>query len=298
MDFRHLEVFAAIAQYKNFSKAAEHLFLSQSTISIHLKNLEKELDSRLIERSTKQVKLTAEGETFYEYAKRLIETRDNALLALNRPINSFIRLGASTIPSGYLLPPLLSEFHKSNPEIFFDIKQSDSMKIINSVAENSIELGLVGAKADIKECEFTPFCQDKLVIATPANEKYLALKKDNNCIENLMHCPIIMREEGSGTKKAADIYMHKANINPEELNIVAKLNDLEAIKKMICGGLGISITSGFAVEEMEKQGLLLTFPLNSDISRQFYLVNRKNIKPTVKKFKDFTINFFKNKVIN
>lgn len=295
MDFKHLEVFVAIAEYKSFSKAAEHLYLSQSTISIHLKNLEKYLGKKLINRSTKQVQLTPDGEIFLSYAKRLIETRDSALTALNLPVNSFIQIGASTIPSGYLLPQLLSDFRSHYSDVFFDIKQSDSNDIINKVIEDTVEIGIVGAYNNNKDCIFIPFCNDNLVIATPATSYYLSLKKDNNCISHLLQSPMIMREQGSGTKKAADIYLQKENITYDKLNIVAKINDLESIKQMILNGIGISIISNFAVKTLAEQGQILTFPLNSNIKRQFFIVHKKSklLKPIVKYFIDYTVKYYK-----
>ena len=78
MEFRQLEVFAAVAEQKSFSKAAEQLYLTQSTASSHVKNLEKELGKQLIFRTTKHLQLTEEGQRLLPYVKRILETRDAA----------------------------------------------------------------------------------------------------------------------------------------------------------------------------------------------------------------------------
>ena len=146
MEFRHLEIFLAVAETKSFSKAAKHLFLSQSTVSSHIKNLESELQKPLFIRSTKSVELSPDGCTFLRYANSILEMREAALEALNAPSETILRIGASTIPSGYLLPRLLRGFHDSHPHTFFDIQQGDSGKILEKILDGSLELGFIGKK--------------------------------------------------------------------------------------------------------------------------------------------------------
>ena len=154
MEFRQLEVFVTVAETKSFSKAADYLYLTQSTVSSHIKNLEKEIKKKLFIRSTKSLKLTREGASFLWYARRIIETRDAALENINSTTKHILHLGASTIPSGYLLPKLLAGFRKKYPHICFDIKQGDSTDIQEKIIDGTIELGLVGKKSEAAQCAF------------------------------------------------------------------------------------------------------------------------------------------------
>lgn len=294
MEFRQLEVFTAVAELKSFSKAADSLFLSQSTVSSHIKNLEKELHQKLIIRTTKSLQLTENGVFFLGYARRIIETRDAAVNRLNSPTNSIVHLGASTIPSGYLLPGLLSAFHKKHPSTFFNIIQGDSKEILDKILDGTIELGLVGENCTSSKCTCIPFCSDELVLVTPANPYYLSLKKTNPDISTLLKEPMIVREQGSGTQKAADRFLESLNIRTETLNVVAWNNDLESTKRMIINGLGISILSGLAAKELQQQGQVLTFPLPSRFERKFYITFLKNrtLNIEIQEFIDHVVNFY------
>ena len=286
MEFRHLEIFLAVAETKSFSKAAKHLFLSQSTVSSHIKNLESELQKPLFIRSTKSVELSPDGCTFLRYANSILEMREAALEALNAPSETILRIGASTIPSGYLLPRLLRGFHDSHPHTFFDIQQGDSGEILEKILDGSLELGFIGKKEDTLKCVFLPFCKDDLVLALPANQYYFHLLNQNPPIQEILEEPVILREQGSGTRKAADLYLDSIHLSPENLNVIARTNDLESTKRMIQNGMGISILSKYAVKDLEAQGVILTLPLESGIHRSFYIVYRKD-NPLKSAFQDF-----------
>ena len=116
MEFRQLEAFVATAELKSFSQAAKYLYLSQSTISSHVQNLEDDLGRKLLLRTTKSITLTPEGETFLSYARKIVETKDQAVLSLQQSSKSMLHIGASSIPSGYLLPKIIAGFKEKYPE--------------------------------------------------------------------------------------------------------------------------------------------------------------------------------------
>lgn len=298
MEFRQLEAFAAIAKYKSFSKAAESLFLSQPTVSSHLGSLERDLQKKLVIRTTKNLKLTEEGERFLKYVQRILELKEAALRDLSGDVRDIVTLGASTIPSGYLLPDVLTEFRRENPGIYFQIRQGDSQEIEERVLDGTVELGLTGSICEDRHCVCEKFCSDRMVIAMPSTSEYFALQKEvekQHNLEKIFSKPIIMREIGSGTRKAAEQFLKHQNIREENLHVVARVNDLESIKRMIAGGMGISIMSGFAVEDMIKSGQILVCELDTEIHRDFYLVRRKNmeVKPAVEKFIHFVLDYYR-----
>lgn len=276
MEFRQLEAFAAVADMKSFSLAADALFLSQSTVSTHIKNLEKELQKNLIIRTTKSLQLTSDGILFLEYAKRIIETRDAAIESLNAPSDLTIHLGASTIPSSYLLPPLLSSFRTTHPSVLFNITQSDSSEILSKILDGSIELGIIGEDASSPKCACIPFCSDELVLVTPATPYYQDLKKSEPDLCDLLLEPMLLREQGSGTQKAANRFLDALNIREEDLHVVAKTNNPESIKRMIVNGMGVALLSGLASKDLEEHGLVISYPLPPQFSRKFYIAYLKS----------------------
>lgn len=298
MEFRQLEAFAAIAKYKSFSKAANALYLTQPTISAHLGSLERERQKKLVSRTTKTIQLTQDGEKFLKYVNRILELKEAAVQELAGEEKEIISLGASTIPSGYLLPGLLSEFRRQHPGVFFQIRQGDSCEIEEKVTDGTVELGLVGSSCDLPECICTKFCSDSMVIAMPCTSYYMNLKRQaekTGDIRMFFSEPFIMREIGSGTRKAAGEFLEKMGIREENLNVAARINDIESIKRMIAMGMGISMMSGYAVEDMVNSGQLITYPLDTQIHRKFYLLYRKKRekKPVVDSFIRFVMDFYK-----
>ena len=119
MDFKQLRSFVAVADCGSFTQAAAQLYTSQPTISAHIRQLEEELQQRLFLRTTKSLSITPHGRELYDYAVQVLSLQDR-LLAGWRQGDSVVSLGASTIPSAYLLPDLLARFSVLHPDISFD----------------------------------------------------------------------------------------------------------------------------------------------------------------------------------
>ena len=295
MEFKQLEAFVAVVDYGSFSEAARRLYLTQPTISTHIRSLEEELHSRLILRTTKKTTVTTRGYQLYDSAVRMLEIRNNLLENFTGSQKHMIDLAASTIPSSYLLPELLAGFGTSHPDIYFHSLQTDSEEAIHRVLDGTVDLALVGQNTGDDSCIFTPFCQDTLVVAAPVTERYLKLKEKFAEFREFLHDPIIIREKGSGTKKEMDLFLEKIGVTPSELNVIARMNDLERIKKSIVNGLGISILSARSVTDLEKTKQILLFPLEESVhKRNFYIVYSKKriLKPHVRQFMHYVQNFY------
>ena len=144
MEFKQLEAFVAVVDYGSFSEAARRLYLTQPTISAHIRSLEEELHSKLIIRTTKKTTVTTRGYQLYDSAVRMLEIRNNLLNNFTGAQKHMIDLAASTIPSSYLLPELLAGFGGTHPDIYFHSELSDSMGIIHQVENGRLDFGLVG----------------------------------------------------------------------------------------------------------------------------------------------------------
>lgn len=295
MEFKQLEAFVAVVEYGSFSEAARRLYLTQPTVSSHIRTLEEELHTNLILRTTKKVTVTAHGYQLYDSAIRMLDIRNHLLENFTGSRKQIIDLAASTIPSSYLLPELLAGFGKQYPDVYFHSRQTDSADAANQVLDGSVDLALVGQSSCDKTCTFIPFCQDELVLATPVSDRYLQLKETAVTFQNFINDPIIIREKGSGTKKEMDRFLERVGIESSSLNVIARMNDLESIKKSIVNGLGISILSSRSVTDLEKTKQILLFPLEESAhKRNFYIVYNKNriLKPQVRQFIHYVKNFY------
>ena len=299
MEFKQLEAFVAVVENKSFSEAARQLNLTQPTISAHIQTLEQELNSRLLIRTTKKLTITQRGLQLYDCASNMLNMRKNIIDEFTGHNKKIIDLAVSTIPSSYLLPEILGAFTKQISDIYFHSWQSDSLGAVSRVLDGSVDLALVGNTFDEPDCCFIPFCKDKLVIATPVNDHYLQFEKKSKSgaleFSDFLKEPFIMRETGSGTKKEIDRYLEEHHISDTALHIVGRMNDLEAIRKSVAGGLGISILSACSAKDLADTHQILMFPLNSEKAvRTFYIVYSKNriLKPHVKQFLKFVEGFY------
>lgn len=295
MDFKQLEAFVAVVDYGSFSEAARKLYLTQPTISTHIRSLEEELHTRLIIRTTKKLTITPKGYQLYDSAVRMLDIRNNLFENFTGSKKQIIDLAASTIPSSYLLPELMAGFGRMYPDVYFHSWQTDSAGAISRVLDGSVDLALTGQNTGDDSCIFIPFCQDDMVIATPVNGHYLQLKERPVTFYDFLKDPIIIRERGSGTKKEMDIFLENAGIEPSSLNVVARMNDLESIKKSIVNGLGISILSARSAVDLKKTKQILLFPLEGTAhKRSFYIVCSKNriLKAHVRQFIQYVKNYY------
>ena len=296
MEFKQLEAFVAVVDYGSFSEAARKLYLTQPTISAHVRSLEEELHTKLILRTTKKTTITTRGYQLYDSAVRMLEIRNNLLENFTGVQKHMIDLATSTIPSSYLLPEILAAFGKTHPDIYFHSIQADSAESINRVLDGTVDLALVGQNTRDETCVFLPFCQDELVIATPITNHYLGLQNKSVTFEDFIKDPIIIREKGSGTKKEMDLFLEQIGVTPNDLNVIARMNDLEGIKKSIVNGLGISILSARSAIDLQKTKQILLFPLEESAhKRTFYIVYSKNriLKPHVRQFIQFVKNYYR-----
>ena len=275
-----------VVETGSFSKAAKELYLTQPTVSAHISALEKELKVRLFIRNTKEVTMSDAGQDLYKYAKQMFELECQIAEHFNirgrNSSNHSITIAASTIPAQYLLPDVLMMFKKLYPKEQFKLIETDSSQVVSHIVDGMADVGFTGTVLEKKYCRYIPFYKDKLSIITPNTEKYRALQEDGGDeIFWLKGEHVILREEGSGTRKAAQKQLKKAGIDMGELDIIASIDNQETIKRSVRQGMGVSILSRLATEEEVQEGHMLAFPIpKSDAGRDINLVYNKNTPMT------------------
>ncbi len=278
MDIRALEVFCRIVELKSFSKAADAVYLTQPTVSGHIKGLEDFVGIKLLDRLGREVVPTKAGELLYGYAKQVLALRSQALQALEEykgSLKGHLIIGGSNIPGEYILPALLARFKTRYPEISITLKIADSRDIGRGVLEGAYELGVVGAKFNDGQLEYVELLKDELVLALPAGHMWAA--RPQVALRELLTEPIILREVGSGSRKVLEDALESAGLNSSSLMVVAELGSTEAIRQAVKGGAAISVISLRAIQEDLEWGTIRTVPLEGvRLTRDFYLVYHKN----------------------
>lgn len=263
MNLKQLEAFVRVAETKSFSTAAKMLFLTQPTVSAHISSLERELNTCLLVRNTKGVALSEAGKELYAYAEQMLELEQKIRERFGltgRQSGSVLRIAASTIPAQYLLPDIMARFRKEYPEEQLKLFETDSSGVVDMIRSHKADVGFTGTVLEKGSCTYIPFYQDELVILTPAAEKYRA-RKDADIASWMLEEPVILREEGSGTRKEALRLLAQTGIDITKLNVAAMMENQETIKRSVGSGMGISILSKLAAREEINSGKLLAFPL-------------------------------------
>lgn len=296
MEMKQLESFEAVVRTGSFTKAAQLLYLSQPTVSIHVRQLEEQLGVQLLERSTRGIRLTDKGKDVYQHARDILVLRDRMVTNCSPQPHTILRLGASTIPANYLLPRLLPEFGRQYPDIYFSIRQSNSPDIRQQMIDGLLDLGLVSEVPEEDTLSALPFYRDRMVLITPVTDRYLALDTALPCpIQSLLAEPFILRETPVETPRQADRYLAGLGIDVQFLRVAARVNDQETVKRLVAGGMGISLISEIAARDYVQEKRLLMFELPEDsLARTLYLITPKGTATTsgVKQFTDFVTRFF------
>ena len=297
MDFRQLEVFAKVVEYKNFSRAAEQLFLTQSTVSTHINSLEKKLNIKLFDRRGKNIELTPSGQILYIHAVKILKARHIAMEELKNfagTIDGELLVYSVSIPAVYILPTLLGRFKNHYPNLIISIRQADSRLVIEAILEDVVEVGITGTCIADKNLEFTPFFSDELVLVTPYDYTLGEAKKSNGVyVKDFINERFIIREKNSGTRITFENELDKKGIKFSNFNIVAELGSTEAIINAVKAGVGVSIVSNMAVKDYEKMNYVRAFPIKDlKLSRSFYLVNKnkKTLSPNANAFKKLILS--------
>lgn len=279
MDFRQLEAFVQVVRQGSFSRAAEQLFLTQPTVSSHIKALERELGTQLIIRTTKDALPSEAGVVLYDYAVSMLSTRDSAVEACRSragQCGGTVSLAASTVPYRYVLPAAMAAFRTENPEIRFDLIGSDSAGVVSEVLKGRVELGLCGTETEHPQLAYEAILQDELVVVTPPQEPFLSMQGKGHDVQDFIAFPFVMREAGSGTRREAEAALIRWNVQPQSLRVAAQMDSPDAILTAVGHGLGISIVSQLSCAEDARLGRLCVFRLGREaITRSLYLVYPK-----------------------
>lgn len=294
INLKQLEAFVTTVEHSSFTKAAQTLDLTQSTVSAHISALEENLGVRLIQRgSRRRVQLTQEGRQAFDLAREIL-SRCETLQNLSRTFErNQLSVGASSVPAQYLVPELMSGFLTQYPDSRYVLTRGDSARIQTLLTKGDIRIGFLGAAVDRDRCHYHAIAGDRLVLITANNDFFSQLKRRGTSGRELLTQPMILREETSGTRRALESYLHRCNIPMRSLNLIAQIDNTEAIKSSVERGIGVSVVSELTVREDVAAGRLLSFDLDAGgVFRSIFLSWRKDVMLTdvEEKFVDYVIS--------
>ncbi|WP_059171702.1 LysR family transcriptional regulator [Bacillus sp. FJAT-27445] len=252
MYYDALKTFITLAEVGNFTKTSEFLHISQPSVSLHIKNLEKEFQTELFRRSPKSVQITPTGEILYSRAKQLIAIYEQAkdeILEHHNSVQGKLIIGASFTIGEYILPELLLMVKKDFPELEFQIVIGNTDEIVNYVQVFKVDIGLIEGQTNEKELIVHPLMEDELFIISP-NSHPLA-GKGGVAIKDLQNQAWVTREEGSGTREYLNHFIRSNGLKVKSL---LTISSNQGIKESIIKGLGLSLLSHSVIEREVKHG--------------------------------------------
>jgi len=269
MNFRHLEIFLAVCEAGNMTRAARVLYMTQPSISQAIHELEIYYGVRLFERLNHRLYLTSAGESLGSYARHIINLSEQArhdLADMSR--GGSLRIGASLTIGAYLLPGLVVDFQKQNPEVEVFIRVDNTGVVENFILNDQIDLGLVEGPTYSQHLVERFFCGDDLVfIVSPQHP----LGQQVKCkVQDLEGRAFLVREEGSGTQDIFENAMREAEISYKTTGVY---NNNEAIKQAVSANLGLAIVSKISIEEEVRQGKFIALEVEGiSLKRKFNLI--------------------------
>ena len=289
---KHLETFCKVAELESFSRAGEAVYLTQPTVSGHIASLEQSVGLKLFDRLGRRVALTNGGRIFYRYAKEILKLREearNAIYEFSHLIKGRITIGGSTIPGEYFLPRVMGGFHKEAPGITISLVIADSQEIIDLLLAGEIEVGVVGMRFDGERFDAYPLFHDRVIII--AHPEHVLASRGKVSWDELRTAPLLIRERGSGTRKAFEGYVHGTGLRLDDFTIIAEVGSSTAVKEGVKGGLGLGVISDFAVQEEIGAGKVKELQIRGQgaLKRDFFGVVPKGreLSPPARRFLDF-----------
>jgi DNA-binding transcriptional LysR family regulator len=277
-----LAVFRSVAHQLSFRKAAEELYLTQPAVSLQIKALEEDLGAQLFDRTGSRIALTAAGKTLLNYAEQanaLLIKAEQAVVALRGDHAGHLALGASTTIAQYVLPRLLSDFHREYPRTQLTLISGNTEQIIDAIMQKQIVLGFIEGPPRSRNIKTIPFLHDELVLIVPAAHDWA--ERSFIAGAELITTPLLMRERGSGTRRVIEMALERHGVKPASLNITMELDSTEAIKSAVESGLGAGFVSRWAIAKDARTGKSLRIvPIDGlNIQRDFLLAHHAGLEP-------------------
>lgn len=275
---QQLRILKAVATEKNFTKAAEVLYLSQPSLSKQIKTLEKNLDIILINRESNRISLTENGKVFLQYSERILalcEESCRALIDLKNGDRGSLTVGASQTVGTYLMPRILALFAQNYPQIDLKVQVNSTPIIVDNLLKRKIDIALVGGEIPNKlkkNLTIQNFVEDEISLIISTSHPFAKKKKINK--EDLYYLNFITLNSNSTIRKFIENILIQNQIETNQLKIVMQLNSIEGIKTAVSLGLGAAFVSSSAIEkELELKAVEVLKIENIKITRTLSIIS-------------------------
>jgi DNA-binding transcriptional LysR family regulator len=273
-----LIVFYEVVQLKSFSKAAEALCLTQPGVSNHISQLEVQTGRPLLKREKGTIELTPEGKVIFKYAERIVkitEELEKRIKSMDEEVKPHLNIGTTPTYSKAIMPELLGSFQKAFPQVMIKLDTGSSEEMEKTLLPGHNDIVIVANPTLTKKLHAIPFLKEELVLIT--SKDHILSKKESISLREIKDYPLILREEGSATRKVVLSALKSMRITP---SVLIEVKSTDFIKEWVSKGKGISVLIKRSILEDEKPHLKiipLAPPLLLEISILFLKSMKYNI---------------------
>jgi len=276
MEMNQLEFFRKVVEEGSFSKAAERVYRTQPAVSIAIRRLEEEIGAPLFERSQKTPALTDVGQVVYDYAKRILSLRDQALdgvAELKSLKRGRVRIGANESTSNYLLPQLILDYRKHYPNVRVEVFGHSSDQLAREVLDGNVDFALMAFDPVDSDLESFPVLKDELVLIMRPDHPLA--KCGSVTVEQLGDESFVAHNVRTGSRQRV-IEVFAQHRTP--LNITLELATIETIKRFVQLKIGLGFVPRMCVGEELERGSLATVPVQDlTYERTLWVTHRREM---------------------
>jgi len=270
LTLRQMEIFLNVVKEGHLTNVAKAMGLSQSAISMAIKELEKILGNPLFDRINKKLILNEMGRSFEKEISPIIKKINDIEYEFKNTINKgMVRVGASTTVVDYLMPPIICSYMNNYPDVKVALKEGNTKNIVELIKEGKLDVGFIEGMVNDADIIKEIVGVDELVVVTTD----LTLEKE--CfIDSLQERKWVLREEGSGTR---EVFLDYVKDKVDHINIFLELGHTESIKSLLMNHQCLTCISKIAVRnEIEDQKLIQVPLKNFECKRNFYMIYHKD----------------------
>lgn len=292
---QQLRILKAVATEKNFTRAADVLYLSQPSLSKQIKTLEKNIDIILINRENNIISLTENGQIFLQYSERILalcEESCRVLIDIKNGDRGSLTIGASKTIGLYLMPQILTFFAQHYPHINLKVEINSTLRITNKILKQEIDIAIINGEIQYKlkkNLSIKDFIDDEIYLIIPKFHPFARKKKIDK--EDLYSLNFITLNSNSTIQQFIDDKLIQNQIEIKKLKIIIQLNSIEGIKTAVSLGLGAAfIYSSAIAKEIRLKTIKIIKIKNIHISSPLLVISNP------KAYKSKAFEFFYNEL--
>ncbi len=259
INFNQLRIFYQAAKYQSCTVAAKKLFITQPAVTAQVKAFEDSCNLRLFKKKGRRIYLTDEGKKLYQYANKIFEYEkeiEDIIEDMRALKTGVLKLGTTKTYARTYMPIFITRFRQSYPHIKIHLNEGSSLEMANSLLDFQNEIAIIAKIEDNPQICYVPFCREDILVLMPPD--HALAKKKSVTLAEIAEEPIIIKERGSGTRKALDEALAQKGIVP---NISMETTNTDFIKQLVIRGAGISFLVKSGILKELEEGKLVTVPI-------------------------------------